>query len=216
MEDISQQIAKFRRDYGSQELEEKSVLSTPIEQFKTWFQEAINAGQVDVEAMTLSTVNEQGRVSCRVVLLKDCDAQGFVFFTNYNSRKAREMQAQANVALTFYWPALQRQVRIEGSVGKTSREESEAYFQTRPRGAQIGAWASPQSELIENRRALEEQIAAIEDRFRDQSIPCPPFWGGFRLVPERIEFWQGRESRLHDRILYTLVQGEWKISRLAP
>ncbi len=216
MEEISQQIAKLRRDYGSQELDEKSVLSTPIEQFKTWFQEAVDAGQVDVEAMTLSTVNEEGRVSSRVVLLKDCDAHGFVFFTNYNSRKAREMQAHENIALTFYWPALQRQVRIEGNVGKTSREESEAYFQTRPRGAQIGAWASPQSESIENRQALEEQINAIEARFRDQPIPCPPFWGGFRLAPERIEFWQGRESRLHDRILYTREQNKWKISRLAP
>jgi pyridoxamine 5'-phosphate oxidase len=165
--------------------------------------------------MTLSTTVD-GHVAARIVLLRGCDERGFVFFTNYESRKSSEMAINPRVALTFYWHALHRQVRIEGQVEKISLQESEEYFLTRPRGSQIGAWASPQSEEIADREELERRVAEIEERFKDQPINCPPFWGGFRVKPERIEFWQGRESRLHDRILYTLHDEKWRISRLAP
>jgi pyridoxamine 5'-phosphate oxidase len=216
MENLSQQIAKLRREYSSQPFTETSVSPDPIAQFKRWFDDAVQSEQPDPEAMTLSTAAADGRVSARIVLLKGCDARGLVFFTNYESRKSREMMANPWVALTFYWPALHRQARIEGRIEKVTARESEEYFQTRPRGAQLGAWASPQSETIANREELEARLAEIETRFAAQPVPCPLFWGGFRVAPEQIEFWQGRESRLHDRILYTLRDGLWQISRLAP
>jgi pyridoxamine 5'-phosphate oxidase len=216
MENISQQIALMRREYVSQPFNESQVAGDPITQFKRWFDEAARSEQPDVEAMTLSTATPDGRVAARIVLLKGCDDRGFVFFTNYESRKSREMMNNSQVALTFYWSALHRQVRIEGVAEKTSPEESEEYFQTRPRDSQIGAWASPQSEEIANREELERRVDEIEARFKNRLVNCPPFWGGFRVKPERIEFWQGRESRLHDRILYTLHDTEWRIARLAP
>ncbi|MCI0524443.1 MAG: pyridoxamine 5'-phosphate oxidase [Acidobacteria bacterium] len=213
---MSQQIAQMRREYIAQPFNKNQAAPEPIAQFKTWFDEAARSDQPDVEAMTLSTATPDGRVTARIVLLKGCDERGFVFFTNYESRKSREMMINPRVALTFYWHTLHRQVRIEGVVGKVSREESEEYFQTRPRGSQIGAWASPQSGEIANRQELEQSVAEVETRFQNQPLRCPPFWGGFRVTPERIEFWQGRENRLHDRILYTMLDGAWRISRLAP
>src|SRR5262245_31050110 len=216
MEDISQQIAQMRREYVSQPFRKSDVAGDPITQFKRWFDEAVQSAQPDVDAMTLSTATPDGRVAARIVLLKGCDERGFVFFTNYESRKSREMMSNPRVALTFYWHSLHRQVRIEGVVEKVTPEESEEYFQTRPRGSQIGAWASPQSEVIASREGLEQRVYEIEGRFKDRPINCPPFWGGFRVKAEMIEFWQGRESRLHDRILYTLREDEWRISRLAP
>ena len=216
MENISRQIAQMRHEYVSQPFDESQVEGDPISQFKKWFDEAARSEQPDAEAMTLSTTTPDGRVAARVVLLKGCDERGFVFFTNYESRKSREMMSNPHVALTFYWHALHRQVRIEGVAERVELDESEEYFQTRPRGSQIGAWASPQSEEIGDREELERRVEEIEARFKDRPINCPPFWGGFRVRPERIEFWQGRESRLHDRILYTLRDNEWRISRLAP
>lgn len=216
MENISEQIAQMRHEYVSHPFNEDQVASDPITQFIRWFDEALRSEQPDAEAMTLSTATPEGRVAARTVLLKECDERGFVFFTNYESDKSREMMANPRVALTFYWSALQRQVRIEGVVEKATPEESEEYFQTRPRGSQIGAWASPQSEEIAGRGELERRVAEIEEQFKDRPVSCPLFWGGFRVKPERIEFWQGQESRLHDRILYILRDGKWRISRLAP
>ncbi|MFN0086647.1 MAG: pyridoxamine 5'-phosphate oxidase [Blastocatellia bacterium] len=213
---MSRKILQRRREYISQSLDEKDVAADPIQQFHQWFDQAVESEQPDPEAMTLSTANAEGGISARIVLLKGCDERGFVFYTNYESRKSLEMGRNGRVALTFYWPALHRQVRIEGEVERVAAEESEAYFQTRPRGSQLGAWASPQSRPIADRQALEAQLSEVEQRFGDGPIPCPPFWGGFRVAPARIEFWQGRESRLHDRILYTHAGGAWNLSRLAP
>ncbi|MDX2031298.1 MAG: pyridoxamine 5'-phosphate oxidase [Blastocatellia bacterium] len=213
---MSQKIQQRRREYVSHPFDEKDVAADPFRQFHQWFEQAVEAEQPDPEAMTLSTVNETGGISARIVLLKDCDARGFVFYTNYESRKSREMGRDGRVALTFYWSTLARQVRIEGAVERVTAEESAAYFQTRPRGSQLGAWASPQSRPIADREALETLLREAEQRFGDGPIPCPPFWGGFRVLPEQIEFWQGRESRLHDRILYTPAANAWKITRLAP
>ncbi len=215
MNEFSQQIAQLRRDYVSRPFDESHVVADPFDQFKLWFEEAMRAEQPDVEAMTLSTMAD-GRLSARIVLLKGFDARGFVFFTNYESRKSRELTAHPLAALTFYWHTLNRQVRIEGAVEKASRQESEDYFRTRPRGSQIGAWASPQSDELTSREILEQNVADIEARFGDGEIPCPPFWGGWRLQPVQIEFWQGRESRLHDRIVYQKENDAWRIVRLAP
>ncbi|MBL8188288.1 MAG: pyridoxamine 5'-phosphate oxidase [Acidobacteria bacterium] len=215
MNEFSQQIAQLRRDYVSQPFDESHVVADPFDQFKLWFEEAMRAEQPDVEAMTLSTISD-GRISARIVLLKGFDARGFVFFTNYQSRKSRDLAAHPMAALTFYWHTLNRQVRIEGAVKKVSRQESEDYFRTRPRGSQIGAWASPQSDELTSREILEQSVADIEARFGDGEIPCPPFWGGWRLHPVQIEFWQGRESRLHDRIVYQKENDAWRIIRLAP
>lgn len=216
MENISQKLIELRREYVSQPLTEASVKADPIAQFKHWFAEALAAEQPDVEAMTLSTATPEGRVSARIVLLKGCDGRGFVFFTNYESRKGKELADNSQAALTFYWHTLNRQVCIAGRVEKVAREESESYYQTRPRGSQIGAWASPQSQEILSREILEQRVAELTARFETEPIQCPPFWGGYVLRPDCIEFWQGRESRLHDRILYTWQNGLWRIARLAP
>jgi pyridoxamine 5'-phosphate oxidase len=216
MNDLSQQIAQLRRDYVSRPFDESQVAGSPFDQFKCWFEEAMRAEQPDVEAMTLSTATREGKVSARTVLLKGFDKSGFVFFTNYESRKSRELTDNPQAALTFYWHSLNRQIRIEGIVEKASAQEAAEYFQTRPRGSQLGAWASPQSHVIVDRTELEKRFVEIEGRFKDSEIQCPPFWGGWRLQPEQIEFWQGRESRLHDRIVYTKQNGAWRITRLAP
>jgi pyridoxamine 5'-phosphate oxidase len=216
MKDISEQIAELRREYYSNPLAEGAVDSDPIMQFKKWFAESVRIEQPDPEAMTLSTISALGQVSARVVLLRGIDERGFVFFTNYESRKSRDLIANPRAALTFYWGSLNRQVRIEGIIERVSRQESEEYFQTRPRGSQLGAWASPQSDEIADRPTLDRLLSETERRFEGQAIPCPPFWGGFRLKPLRIEFWQGRENRLHDRVLYEFLDDHWRISRLAP
>lgn len=216
MTDISQTIAQLRHEYIAQPFDADNAAADPLRQFRAWFAASVQAEQPDPEAMTLATATVDGRVSARVVLLKGLDERGFVFFTNYESRKSRELLANPRAALTFYWHALHRQVRIEGTVEQVAAQESEEYFQTRPRGSQLGAWASPQSAEIESRAVLEQRLAEIEERFATEPLHCPPFWGGFRVKPAHIEFWQGRENRLHDRIVYTRQDGAWRIARLAP
>jgi pyridoxamine 5'-phosphate oxidase len=209
-------VSELRREYKSKELDEGSLEPSPIAQFKIWFEEARAAGELDPDAMTLATSTRTGEVSARIVLLRGSSERGFVFFSNFDSRKGREIDENARAALVFYWATLNRQVRVEGSVQRVDKHESEAYFRTRPRGSQIGAWASPQSSEIENRRVLEAMVGDIEKRFADREVPLPPNWGGFRVSPVSIEFWQGRESRLHDRIVYRRADDGWKTIRLAP
>ena len=197
-------------------LDEKTIDRDPIRQFQTWLDDAFAAKLPLAEAMTLATVTAEGKPSARMVLLKQVDRDGFVFYTNYNSAKARELDANPYAALVFYWVQLDRQVRVEGSVTRTSREESREYFATRPRESQIGAWASEQSEVIESRAALEERAIELEKQYDGRQIDCPEHWGGYRLKPERIEFWKSRIGRLHDRILYQRDGDSWTITRLAP
>jgi pyridoxamine 5'-phosphate oxidase len=198
-------------------LDESLIDRDPIRQFQIWLDDAIAANIPLAEAMTLATATSDGRPAARMVLLKQVDHDGFVFFTNYRSAKARQLDANPFAALVFYWNLLERQVRVEGSVVRTSAEESREYFQTRPRESQIGAWASEQSEVIAGRDVLERRARELETLYCDRDIDCPEHWGGYRLKPERIEFWKGRVGRLHDRILYELdPNGTWSISRLAP
>lgn len=198
-------------------LDEKRIERDPIKQFQLWFDDAIAAKLPMPDAMSLATVTPDGRPTARMVLLKQVDADGFVFFTNYQSSKARQLEINPYAALVFYWPQLERQVRVEGKVVKTSAEESAAYFKTRPRESQIGAWASPQSEVISARDILEQRANELAEQYCDRELDCPAHWGGFRLTPDRIEFWKGRVGRLHDRILYELQpDGTWTIKRLAP
>jgi pyridoxamine 5'-phosphate oxidase len=198
-------------------LDENVIDRDPIRQFQLWFNDAIEAKLPLPEAMTLATATPDGRPSARMVLLKQVDHEGFVFFTNYNSAKASQLDANPFAALVFYWARLDRQVRVEGSVTRTSAQESRDYFRTRPRESQIGAWASPQSEVILGRDVLEQRARELESSYCDREIDCPEHWGGYRVKPERIEFWKSRVGRLHDRILYELQpDGSWTISRLAP
>ena len=203
-------------DTTSETLDEKLIDRDPIKQFQAWFNDAIAANLPLPEAMNLATVTPDGRPSSRVVLLKQVDDDGFVFFTNYHSAKAQQLDSNPYAALVFYWPQHDRQVRIEGKVERTSAAESAEYFQTRPRESQIGAWASPQSSVIAGREVLEERARELEEYYRDREIECPSHWGGYRLRPDRIEFWKNRVGRLHDRILYELTDGAWTIKRLAP
>jgi pyridoxamine 5'-phosphate oxidase len=198
-------------------LDEKRIERDPIKQFQLWLDDAFAAKLPLPEAMSLATVTPDGRPTARMVLLKQVDAEGFVFFTNYQSSKAKQLEVNPYAALVFYWPQLERQVRVEGKVSKTSSEESSAYFKTRPRESQIGAWASPQSEAISAREVLEQRARELAEEYCDREIDCPAYWGGYRLTPDRIEFWKGRVGRLHDRILYELQpDGAWTIKRLAP
>lgn len=198
-------------------LDEKVIDRDPIKQFQTWLADAIEAKLPLPEAMTLATATPDGKPSARMVLLKQVDQDGFVFFTNYRSAKASQLDANPYAALVFYWAQLDRQVRVEGSVTRTSAQESRAYFQTRPRESQIGAWASAQSEVISGRDVLEQRAMELETLYCDSEIDCPEHWGGYRLLPERIEFWKSRVGRLHDRILYERrPDATWAISRLAP
>jgi pyridoxamine 5'-phosphate oxidase len=214
---IRHTVADLRREYRQHQLDEASLHPDAIQQFERWFQEAVQAQVAEPNAMSLATVRE-GRPSARIVLLKNFDEQGFVFFTNYQSRKSRELDPGAWAALTFWWPELERQVRIEGRTQQVSAGESDTYFQSRDLGSRIGAWASPQSEPIGSRAELEQRVQEAAARFADQEyIPRPPHWGGYRVSPEWIEFWQGRPSRLHDRIAYTRQpDGAWLAGRLAP
>jgi pyridoxamine 5'-phosphate oxidase len=198
-------------------LDETLIERDPIKQFQLWLNDAVEAQLPLPEAMTLATATPDGRPSARMVLLKQVDQDGFVFFTNYRSAKARQLDANPCASLVFYWPQLERQVRVEGSVVRTSEQESREYFRTRPRESQIGAWASAQSAAISGRDVLEERARELETLYCDRDIDCPEHWGGYRLKPERIEFWKGRVGRLHDRILYQRDSGgAWSISRLAP
>jgi pyridoxamine 5'-phosphate oxidase len=198
-------------------LNENEIDRNPIRLFQGWFEEAIAAKLPMPDAMNLATVTPDGRPTARMVLLKQVDADGFVFFTNYQSSKAKQLEINPYAALVFYWTQLDRQVRVEGRVTKTSAEESAAYFKTRPRESQIGAWASPQSEVISAREVLEQRAHEVAEEYCDREIDCPAHWGGFRLAPDRIEFWKSRIGRLHDRILYELQpDGTWTIKRLAP
>lgn len=213
---MDKNLAELRRDYSLQELSETSVAADPLIQFANWFEEYISSAPLEPNAFVLSTVGSDFSPSSRVVLLKGFDPTGFVFFTNYQSKKARDLNENPRVALHFFWPELERQVEVEGRAEKTSREESEAYFGSRPIPSKIGAWASRQSELLSGREELDERVDEVRAQFGDEDIPCPPFWGGYRVLPTRFEFWQGRPSRLHDRICYELKAGEWNISRLYP
>jgi pyridoxamine 5'-phosphate oxidase len=189
----------------------------PIKQFGNWFTAAIEAGIRDVNSMSLATATRDGRPSVRIVLLKSFDQDGFVFFTNYASEKGKQLKANPYAALGFYWIELDRQIRVNGRVTKTSRQESESYFHSRPLGSQLGAWASRQTEVIDARRVLNARMAEMTERFQNKPVPLPPNWGGYRLKPERMEFWQGRLNRLHDRFRYTRqTDGKWLIDRLAP
>lgn len=197
-------------------LDENLIDRDPIRQFQNWLDDAIAAKVPLAEAMTLATATPDGRPSARMVLLKQVDHEGFVFFTNYRSAKAIQLDANPYAALVFYWSQFERQVRVEGSVVRTSIEESRDYFQSRPRESQIGAWASAQSEVISGREVLEQQAKELEGLYCDREIDCPEYWGGYRVKPDRIEFWKGRVGRLHDRILYQREAGGWSIARLAP
>lgn len=209
-------IAKLRQDYNFKGLHEHDLDPNPFTQFKLWFDEALSASVIEPNAMLLSTVSN-GRPSARIVLLKDLDQSGFTFFTNYESKKAKEMETDPFVSLTFFWKELERQVRIEGKVEKTSDSESSEYFAVRPRGSQIGAWASAQSGPLENREELEERTRLLEEKFAGLEVPRPPHWGGYRVIPHYFEFWQGRPSRLHDRLVYEKAgEDSWEIGRLYP
>jgi len=197
-------------------LSEETAGDDPIALFRVWYEDARRSGLYLPEAMTLATASPDGAPSARMMLLKGVDERGFRFFTNYASRKGEEMADNTKAAMVFHWARLHRQVRIEGSVQRLSEQESAAYFQTRPRGSQIGAWASLQSSVIEDRRQLEERFREHEDRYKNSEVPLPPFWGGLMLAPQRIEFWQGRANRLHDRLLFTRRGVGWDVTRLSP
>jgi pyridoxamine 5'-phosphate oxidase len=209
-------IADIRKDYKLQTLLETDVAADPIVQFDKWWGEAVKSEITEVNAMTLATATADGMPSARIVLLKGYDKNGFVFFTNYQSHKGKAMEQNPNVCSVFFWAALERQIRITGTVEKISAAESDAYFTSRPVGSRIGAWASPQSTVIANRQVIEDSSTKFEQQFAEGNIPRPPHWGGYIVKPVQIEFWQGRPSRLHDRIQYSLHKGTWSIERLAP
>src|SRR5438876_3642618 len=206
----------LRHKYVEKALDEKDIFKNPFEQFALWYKEAQKPGLFEANAMTLATATKGGKPSARIVLLKSFNDAGFIFYTNYKSRKCGELEENPQAALLFFWAELRRQVRVEGRVEKISRNKSEEYFHTRPHDAQIGAWASLQSSIIESRNALMEKFYEFRKKFADKDVPLPDYWGGFILVPESLEFWQGRENRLHDRIRYTRTHKTWRIERLAP
>lgn len=210
-------FADLRKEYMQRGLHESEVDADPIKQFQIWFDEARLASPLEPNAMALATVGPDGRPSLRMVLLKGVDERGFVFYTNYESRKGRELADTPWAALTFFWPEMERQVRIEGSIERVSAEESDAYFHSRPVGSQLSATASHQSEVITGREVLEQRVAELSAQYQEQELPRPEYWGGFRVLPDTIEFWQGRPNRLHDRLRYRLLaDGRWQIQRLSP
>lgn len=210
-------LSDLRREYALAGLKESDLDPNPFKQFDKWFQQALAAGLPEPNAMTLATATPDGKPSARVVLLKGFDERGFVFFTNYESQKGHELSANPLAALVCYWAELERQVRIGGRVSRVSAEESEAYFHSRPLGSQLGAWASRQSEVVGGRKILEERLEKLTQEYQNKPIPLPPYWGGYRVAPDTIEFWQGRPNRLHDRLRYTRQSGDqWLIERLSP
>lgn len=213
---MEKDLSQLRVDYTSGTLTESEMSPDPFQQFSQWLKAAIDAGMHEPNGMAVGTVSRDGGPSVRIVLLREVDARGFVFYTNFESRKGFEIKQRPRAAATFWWGPMQRQVRIEGTVEVVEAETADAYFSSRPRGSQLGAWASPQSRVIGTRSVLEERLQDATDRFADAPVPRPPFWGGYRIVPHSIEFWQGRTSRLHDRLRYRLVDGSWALERLAP
>lgn len=216
MEELRNYINTLRHDFSKQTLDENDVHKNPFTQFSKWFTEAVDAQVLDPNAMTLCTTTKDGKPSARIILLRNFDENGFVFYTNYTSRKGGEIDENPNAALLFFWPELERQVRIEGVLVKQKTEESDKYFQSRPRPSKIGAWTSSQSKVIENRKILDEEYEKFSAKYPGEDVPRPEHWGGYILNPATIEFWQGRPSRLHDRILYTKEKERWRIVRLAP
>lgn len=213
---MSQNIADIRREYSLKTLDESEVKSNPKNQFHIWWEEAVASNITDVNAMTLATLDNSGNPYARIVLLKEYDEKGFVFFTNYNSAKGQQLKTNPSASLLFYWKELERQVRISGKVEMIEDNESDEYFNSRPLGSKIGAWASPQSSVIENRKVIENNVEFYSQKYKE-NIPRPNHWGGFRLIPISFEFWQGRNNRLHDRIYYTQsLENNWIITRLAP
>jgi pyridoxamine 5'-phosphate oxidase len=211
------ELAALRQDYSQRGLRRKELNPDPIKQFNLWLSEAVERQLLEPNAMTVASVDAAGQPWSRTVLLKLCDEGGFTFFTNYQGAKGHHFATNPRVALTFWWNALERQVNVSGTVARTSREESEAYFHSRPPASQVAAWASTQSEVIAGREQLEKQFADASEKFGSDVIPLPPYWGGYRVTPQTIEFWQGRQSRLHDRLRYTRQSGgRWKIERLSP
>jgi pyridoxamine 5'-phosphate oxidase len=214
---MSSSYADHRRDYALAGLAEKDLARDPFRQFERWFAEAEAAKLPEPTAMVATTAGRDGHPSARIVLLKGLDGRGFVFYTNYESRKGRELESNPRASLLFPWIALERQVIVEGPVARVAREESETYFHSRPRLSQLAAWASHQSGIVASRAVLEDSLKAMEKKYAGQEVPLPPNWGGFRLAPDRVEFWQGRRSRLHDRLQYRrLPDGSWAVERLAP
>jgi pyridoxamine 5'-phosphate oxidase len=210
-------FATIRKEYTQAKLDIDSVDKNPLLQFGKWFDEATVSNALEPNAMTLATISESGKPSARIVLLKGVDNGRFYFYTNYQSQKGRELESNPACALTFFWPELERQVRISGMAERATADQSDEYFRSRPRGSQLGAWASPQSVVIKDRAILEQRVKELEAKFsNEKTLPRPKQWGGYAVTPFEIEFWQGRASRLHDRILYTLIDNEWKINRLAP
>lgn len=210
-------LKALRQQYSDQGLDEQSTAENPFEQFGKWFQQAMDSGMAEANGFSLCTVAADSKPTQRTVLLKYWDAEGFVFYTNHGSRKGRQMMENSSVSMLFPWYALHRQINIEGVVSRVDDNMSEAYFQSRPRGSQVGAWASRQSEVIDSRELLEDQITKIEQRFEGkEKLPLPEFWGGYRVKPTRFEFWQGRTHRLHDRIVYMPAEDRWEIFRLSP
>ena len=209
-------IADLRQNYTLEQLNETDVAPDPIQQFQRWFDQAIAAELPEPNAMTLATATSKGMPSARIVLLKGLDERGFVFYTNYESRKGQELAENPQAALVFLWTLLERQVRIEGRVERVAAAETDAYFLSRPLASRLGAWASHQSSVIPDRMVLEQRFAELKASYADEQVPRPPHWGGYRVIPHQIEFWQGRTSRLHDRLRYRLEQGNWLLERLAP
>ena len=213
---MNKAVADLRQNYTFAGIAEADTDPNPYKQFATWFEQAVSAELPEPNAMTLATATADGKPSARMVLLKDYSERGFVFYTNYNSLKGRQLSANPWAALVFWWAELERQVRIEGHVEKLSPQESDSYFHSRPWGSQLGAWVSEQSQIISSREVLDQRLEQLKTQYADKEIPRPPHWGGFRVIPSLIEFWQGRPSRLHDRLCYRFEDGNWTRERLSP